>query len=71
METIKKFAKVASEWRAVSISVWYDHTSAEQGWIVDYIDRADNSLTVRVFASEAEARQFAASLSGAVGLPVR
>lgn len=53
------------------ISVWYDETSAEHGWIVDCCDSDGASMTVKVFETEAEARQFAADLSAKTGLPVR
>jgi len=69
------------------ISVWFDSTSDEHGWIVDRCDEDDNSATVKIFAvdldeddedyadecSEAEekARAFAKRYSEKTGLPIR
>lgn len=53
------------------ISVWFDSTSDEHGWIVDRCDDNDNSETVRVFTTETAARRFAAEYSKKTGLPVR
>lgn len=55
------------------ISVWFDETSDEHGWIVDRCDASDNSTTVKVFAveEEAEARKFAEQYAEKTGLPIR
>jgi hypothetical protein len=69
------------------ISVWFDDTSDEHGWIVDRCDEDDNSTTVKFYEveldeddedyddeySEAEekARAFAKRYAEKTGLPIR
>lgn len=69
------------------ISVWFDETSDEHGWIVDRCDEDDNSETVKVYPvdlddddedyddeySEAKekAKAFAEKYSAKTGLPIR
>jgi hypothetical protein len=61
------------------ISVWYDETSDDHGWIVDRCDADDNSTTVKFFEvdedekdeAEAKARAFAERYSAKTGLPIR
>lgn len=65
------------------ISVWFDETSDDHGWIVDQCDDSDNSETVKCYLvesdedddeysdAEAKARAFAARYSEKTGLPIR
>jgi hypothetical protein len=51
------------------VTVWYDSTSADHGWIVD-IDDGESTRTIRVFDDESEARDFAARFAAERGLPL-
>lgn len=69
------------------ISVWFDATSDEHGWIVDRCDKNDNSHTVKCYTvecdeddegydeeyaeAEEKARAFAAKYSEKTGLPIK
>lgn len=59
------------------ISVWYDETSDERGWIVDTCDENANSTTAKCYPDddyddgEDRARAFAERLSEKTGLPIR
>lgn len=69
------------------ISVWFDATSDEHGWIVDRCDGNDNSATVKFFEvgsdeddddyadeyseAQAKAEAFATRYSEKTGMPIR
>ena len=58
------------------ISVWFDDTSDEPGWIVDRCDEDDNSHTVKIYddeciEAEEKARAFAKRYAEKTGLPIR
>lgn len=69
------------------ISIWFDETSDEHGWIVDRCDEHGNSSTVKAYLveldeddedyadeyaeAEEKAREFAAKYSAKTGLPIQ
>lgn len=69
------------------ISIWFDATSDEHGWIVDRCDAVGNSTTVKAYLveldedddgyddeyaeAEEKARDFAAKYSEKTGVPIK
>ena len=87
MDVITRNANGEIEMNDTYISVWFDATSDEHGWIVDRCDANDNSTTVKAFLveldddddgyadeyaeAEEKARAFAEKYSEKTGLPIK
>lgn len=54
---------------ATKVTVWYDDTSEERGWVIDQVDEMGSSLTVNVLDDEDEAKAWAKQYAEKSGLP--